>query len=151
VVSPRAALEIPLFDQKQAVIARLEGQLRAALAREGALAIAIRSEVRAVRTRLVVARAVVDRYARVVVPLRQRVVTLSQEQYNAMLLGAHPLLLAKQNEVNAYREFIESLRDYWTARADLERATGGSVPMPKKKTAAIPSATESPVTAGVRP
>ena len=131
VVGPRAELEIPLFDQRQAVIARLEGQLRAALARESALAIGIRSEVRAVRTRLAVARAVVDRYARVVVPLRQRVVMLSQEQYNAMLLGAPQLLLAKQNEENTYREFIESLRDYWTARAELERVTGGIVPMPK--------------------
>jgi cobalt-zinc-cadmium efflux system outer membrane protein len=144
-------LEVPIFDQKQAVIARLEAQLRAVLARESALAIAIRSEVRAVRTRLVVTRAVVDRYARVVVPLRQRVVMLSQEQYNAMLLGAHPLLLAKQNEMNAYREFIESLRDYWTARADLERATGGSVPMAKKTTSAMPNAAPSAAPAGVRP
>jgi len=31
--------------------------------------------------------------------------------------------------VNACRELIEALRDYWTARADLERATGGTVPM----------------------
>jgi cobalt-zinc-cadmium efflux system outer membrane protein len=135
VVGPQVGVEIPLFDQKQAVIARLEGQARAALARETALAIAVRSEVRAVRTRLVVARALVDRYARIVVPLRQRVVALSQEQYNAMLLGAHQLLLAKQNEVNAYREFIESLRDYWTARSDLGRVTGGDVPMPKAKRA----------------
>jgi outer membrane protein, heavy metal efflux system len=131
VLGPRAEIEIPLFDQKQAVIARLEGHLRAALARETALAVAIRSEVRAVRTRVVVARAVVDRYAKVVVPIRQRVVTLSQEQYNAMLLGAYQLLIARQNEVNTYREFIESLRDYWTARADLGRVTGGIVPMPK--------------------
>jgi cobalt-zinc-cadmium efflux system outer membrane protein len=140
VIGPRAEIELPLFDQKQAVIARLEGKVRAALARESALAIAVRSEVRAVRTRLVVARAVVDRYAKVVVPLRQRVVMLSQEQYNAMLLGAHQLLLAKQNEVNAYREFIESLRDYWTARADLERVTGGIVPMPKNGANAAPMA-----------
>jgi cobalt-zinc-cadmium efflux system outer membrane protein len=147
VIGPRAELEIPLFDQKQAVIARLEGQLRAALARESALAVAVRSEVRAVRTRLAVARAVVDRYAKVVVPLRQRVVTLSQEQYNAMLLGAPQLLIAKQNEVNAYREFIESLRDYWTARADLERVTGGVVPMPKSQAGAPPPAPEK----GVRP
>ena len=118
---------------------RLEGQLRAALARETALAIAIRSEVRAVRTRLVVARAVVDRYAKVVVPLRQRVVTLSQEQYNAMLVGPYQLLVARQNEVTAYREFIESLRDYWTARADLGRVTGGVVPVPKAKPGATPT------------
>ncbi|HMJ53793.1 MAG TPA: TolC family protein [Polyangiaceae bacterium] len=147
VLGPRAELEIPLFDQKQAVIARLEAQLRAALARETALAIAIRSEVRAVRTRLAVARTVVDRYAKVVVPLRQRVVTLSQEQYNAMLLGAYQLLVARQNEVNTYREFIESLRDYWTARADLERVTGGIVPMPKSQSREAPSAPQT----GARP
>ena len=74
-------------------------------------------------------RTLVERYAKVVVPLRERAVALSQEQYNAMLLGTYQLLQTKQNEVNAYREFIEALRDYWTARADLERATGGTVPM----------------------
>jgi cobalt-zinc-cadmium efflux system outer membrane protein len=147
VVGPRAELEIPIFDQKQAVIAKLEGQLRAALARESALAVAIRSEVRAVRTRVVVARAVVDRYATVVVPLRQRVVSLSQEQYNAMLLGAPQLLMAKQAEVNAYREFIESLKDYWIARSELARVTGGIVPMPKTKPAIAPPA----MGGGVRP
>lgn len=127
VAGPNASLELPLFDQKQAMIARLEAQTRAALARETAIAVDIRSEVRAAAGRLVAARAVVDRYAKVVVPLRQRVVELSRQQYNAMLLGAYQLLQAKQNEVNAYREFIEALRDYWTARAELERATGGAL------------------------
>jgi outer membrane protein, heavy metal efflux system len=128
VAGPSAALEIPLFDQKQAVIARLEGQLRASLARETAFAVDVRSEVRAARSRLMATRAVVERYAKVVVPLRERVVALTQEQYNAMLVGAYQLLQAKQNEVIAYRELIEALRDYWDARADLERATGGTAP-----------------------
>jgi cobalt-zinc-cadmium efflux system outer membrane protein len=128
VAGPGVGVELPLFDQKQAVIARLEGQLRAALARETALAVDIRSEVRSARSRVLAARAVVDRYARVVVPLRQRVVALTQERYDAMLLGTYQLLQAKQSEVTAYREFIEALRDYWIARADLERAAGGTVP-----------------------
>jgi cobalt-zinc-cadmium efflux system outer membrane protein len=127
VAGPNASLELPLFDQKQAVIARLEARMRAALARETALAVDIRSEVRSAGGRLLAARAVVDRYAKVVIPLRQRVVELSQQQYNAMLLGAYQLLQVKQNEVNAYREFIEALRDYWTARAELERTTGGAL------------------------
>jgi cobalt-zinc-cadmium efflux system outer membrane protein len=45
-----------------------------------------------------------------------------------MLLGAYQLIASKQAEVNAYREFIEALRDYWFARADLEHATGGALP-----------------------
>jgi cobalt-zinc-cadmium efflux system outer membrane protein len=128
VAGPGVGVELPIFDQKQAVVARLEGRLRAALAREAALAVDVRSEVRAARTRVVAARAVVDRYAKVVVPLRERVVALTGERYNAMLLGAYQLLQAKQGEVTAYREFIEALRDYWVARADLERAAGGTVP-----------------------
>lgn len=132
VAGPNASLEVPLFDQKQAVIARLEARTHGALARETALAVDIRSEVRDARQRLVATRAVVERYAKVVVPLRRRVVALAQEQYNAMLLGTYQLLQAKQGEVGAYREFIEALRDYWIARANLERAAGGPlVPAPQ--------------------
>jgi cobalt-zinc-cadmium efflux system outer membrane protein len=129
VAGPNVGVELPVFDQKRAVIARLEGQLRAALARETALAVDVRSEVRAARSRLLATRAVVERYAKVVVPLRRRVVALTLEQYGAMLVGAYQLLQAKQNEVSSYREFIEALRDYWLARAELERATGGSLPV----------------------
>jgi len=95
---------------------------------------------------VVATRTVVDRYARVVIPLRQRVVALTLEQYNAMLVGAYQLLQAKQNEVTAYREFIEALRDYWLARADLERATGGSVPSvaPRADASPLPKAGTSP-------
>ena len=126
-VGPTGSVELPIFDQKRAAVARLEAELRAALAREHALAVDVRSEVREAVGRLTASRSVVERYAQVVIPLRQRVVALSQEQYDAMLLGTYQLLQSKQSEVNAYREFIEALRDYWIARADLERATGGAL------------------------
>jgi outer membrane protein TolC len=29
--------------------------------------------------------------------------------------------------VNAGREYVEALRDYWVARAELEKAVGGSL------------------------
>jgi outer membrane protein, heavy metal efflux system len=127
-ITPSASLELPIFDTKQAAIARLEALVRQAQAREEALAVGIRSEVRAARGRLLAMRDVVDRYAKVVVPLREQAVSLSQQRYGAMLLGAYQLLSAKQSEVNAYREFIEALRDYWIARADLERAIGAAIP-----------------------
>jgi outer membrane protein, heavy metal efflux system len=41
-----------------------------------------------------------------------------------MLLGGYQLNQAKQIEFEAYREYIEALRDYWIARSDLERAVG---------------------------
>jgi cobalt-zinc-cadmium efflux system outer membrane protein len=44
-----------------------------------------------------------------------------------MLLGVYQLLMAKQSEVNTYREYIEAVRDYWIARSELSRATGGKL------------------------
>ena len=123
-LGPTVDLELPIFDQKQAEVARLRAQLHAAQHRSDALAIAIRSEVRQARNRLMAARLTIEYYAKTLVPLRERIVTLSQEQYNAMLLGVYQLLQAKQNEITSYREYIEAVRDYWIARADLERAIG---------------------------
>jgi cobalt-zinc-cadmium efflux system outer membrane protein len=126
-LGPNASLELPIFDQKQAAVAKLEAELRVAIARKNELDVNIRSEVREASSRLAATRAVVERYAKVVLPLRDRVVALSQEQYDAMLIGTYQLLQSKQNQVNAYRELIEALRDYWLARANLERATGGAL------------------------
>jgi cobalt-zinc-cadmium efflux system outer membrane protein len=123
-IGPTVDLELPIFDQKQAEVARLRAELHAAEHRADALAIAVRSEVRHARNRLLAARLTIEYLGKTLVPLRERIVTLCQEQYNAMLLGVYQLLQAKQNEVDAYREYIEAVRDYWIARADLERAIG---------------------------
>jgi cobalt-zinc-cadmium efflux system outer membrane protein len=123
-VGPTASVEVPLFDQRQAAIARLEAQLRQAKLHEEALAVEIRSQVRAARARLVATRATAERYKTRLVPLRERIVQLSEQQYHAMLIGPYQLLQAKQNEVAAYRDYIEAVRDYWVARADLEGALG---------------------------
>jgi outer membrane protein, heavy metal efflux system len=127
-VGPTLALELPLFDQKQAAIARLAAEVRQAEQRARALAIDIRSEVRAARDRVLASRAAVEYYQTTLVPLRERIVALSQQQYDAMLLGVYQLLAARRDEVNGYREYIESMRDYWIARSDLERAAGGRLP-----------------------
>jgi len=68
---------------------------------------------------------IVEHYRAVLLPLREKAVQLSQLQYNAMQIGLHQLLAAKQAQVNASREYIEAIRDYWTGRAELERAPHG--------------------------
>jgi hypothetical protein len=45
-----------------------------------------------------------------------------------MLIGAFDLLLAKQNELEAYQKYLEAIRDYWIFRADLQRSLGGRLP-----------------------
>lgn len=121
---PNLTIELPIFDQRQAAIARLESQLRQSQQRLSSLAIDIRSEVRKIRERLLAARNVAKYHHDIILPLRQRIVDESQLYYNGMLIGVYELLLAKQNQVNAGREYIETLRDYWIARSDLERAVG---------------------------
>jgi cobalt-zinc-cadmium efflux system outer membrane protein len=37
------------------------------------------------------------------------------------------LIESKQAQVEAHAQYIAAVRDYWTARADLERAVGGRI------------------------
>jgi len=124
---PSVGIEIPLFDQRQAQIAKLEAHRRQADNELQALAIDVRADVRSSRVRVLTSRGLVEHYGKVIVPLRENVVRFSQEQYDAMLLGVYQLIQAKQAEYEAYREYIEALRDYWIARSDLERAVGARV------------------------
>jgi len=56
---------------------------------------------------------------------REKILELALRHYNAMLKSPFDLLLAKQNEISAERGYIDAVREYWIARADLERAVGG--------------------------
>src|SRR5262249_37548580 len=97
-LGPTVALQLPIFDQKQAAVARVRSELRAAQRRRDALAIDVRVEVRASRTRVQTARATVDYYRTTLIPLRERNVALAQVHYNAMLLGVYQLLQTKRTE-----------------------------------------------------
>lgn len=127
VTGPDLTLELPLFDQRQAAIAELEARLRQHDLRVEAMAIAIRSEVRALANRLLANRRLLEHYRDVVVPLREEIVQLTQEEFNYMLIGAFELILAKRDEYDAYQGYLETLTDYWTTRTELERALGGAL------------------------
>ena len=127
VIGPSVALELPIFDQGQARIAKLVAETRRARRQADALAVEIRSTVRERASALLAARSLSDYLVRVVMPLRERTVMLAQQQYNAMLLGLPQLLAAKQGEIAAWRDYLDSVRDYWVARAELERAVGGAL------------------------
>jgi hypothetical protein len=45
-----------------------------------------------------------------------------------MLTGAFDLIMAKQQEFEAYQKYLEAIRDYWIIRADMQRSLGGSLP-----------------------
>jgi cobalt-zinc-cadmium efflux system outer membrane protein len=133
VFGPSLVLELPIFNQRQAVIARLEAQERQAERRLTALSLTARSEVRLAQAEVLAARQMVDQYREVVLPLRTRIVAQAQLHYNGMLLGLPQLLAVKQNEVEAQARYIAAVRDYWVAHAELERAVGGRIPTNEKQ------------------
>jgi cobalt-zinc-cadmium efflux system outer membrane protein len=128
VTGPALAIELPIFNQRQADIARLEAQLRRSQNRLTAQAIDIRSEVRSLRNRLVMQRNLINHYRGTVLPLREQIVDLTLKKYNYMLTGAFDLLMAKQQEFEAYQKYLEAVRDYWIIRADMQRSLGGRLP-----------------------
>jgi len=126
-IGPSLRIPIPLFNFGQAASARARARFRQNQQKYFALAVQIRSEVRAARDRMLLARQRAEYIKSTVLPLRSRIIQETQLQYNAMHLGVFELLRAKQEEVNAGKEHVEALRDYWVARAELEKAVGGSL------------------------
>ncbi len=122
---PSVAIPIPIFDRGMAGRTRAAASLRMAEQRLHALTVNARSEARAARERLLEARARADYLRTVIVPRRQRILYLTQLEYNAMLRGAFDLIRARQGLSDALREQVLATRDYWLAHTELEAAMSG--------------------------
>lgn len=128
-VGPSVAIPIPLFDQGQARVARAATELRRAQQEYYALAVRIRAIARAVQERL---RGAQDRalyYRDILLPLQERIVNEAQLQYNAMQIGIFQLLRDRERQIEAGVSYVETLRDYWLARAELEQISSGRLPI----------------------
>jgi outer membrane protein, heavy metal efflux system len=124
VVGPYLALDVPIFNQHQGEIAQAQAQLRLANDHLTELSVNVQSDVRLAADRLSSARSAADLASGTLLPLRKRATELTQQKYNGMLTGLYTLLAARQDELSADRDATEALRDYWIARADLDRAMG---------------------------
>ena len=127
-LGPTLAIELPIFNQRQGMIARLEAERARAARRLEELAVDARSEVREATAKLGVYRRASQQYRTGLLPARARVLEQAQLEYNGMQLGLYELLAAKREQIEGARAYIETVRDYWMARADLERALGGKMP-----------------------
>jgi len=147
VVGPTVQIPIPLFDTGSAKVSRAEGAWRQAIRRYASLSLRVRGEVRSALLRLHAARIRATRFRTRILPLRGRIVVQTQLQYNAMQVGIFELLQSRQMQIDAGREYIQSLLEYWIARTDLEKATGGridSLPASNPTTAGPTSPGEQP-------
>lgn len=126
-MGPSFRLEIPIFNQGQSRLARAAAELRRAENRLASLAVEIRSQTRELRDRLISLRDMAKFYHDDLLPTRIKIVNKALLEYNAMQLSPYELFLAKSQEVEAERNYINTLRDYWITRAKLERAVGGKL------------------------
>jgi cobalt-zinc-cadmium efflux system outer membrane protein len=127
-IGPSVSVPIPIFDQGQARIARASAELRRAQHEYHAIAVRIRATSRALVERV---RGAGDRalyYRDIVLPLHERIVSEAQLQYNAMQVGIFDLLRDRQEQIEAAVEYVEILREYWMARADLLHLMSGRLP-----------------------
>jgi outer membrane protein TolC len=125
---PTLEFELPLFDQQQGTVARAEARLADARARHAASALAARNEIAAGTERLAIARTIAAQHRDVLLPALGSVVERRQERFNFMLQGPFELFDSKRDELGAWQDWLESVRDYWIARTALRAATGGLRP-----------------------
>lgn len=118
-------VELPLFDRGQGTATSLDAEFDALLEAYYGLAVDVRSAAREVRSRVVSAHARARQYQDVILPAQRRVTEQTLLQYNAMQLGIFELLEARRAELRAELEYVDTLREYWTAIAALDALRAG--------------------------
>jgi cobalt-zinc-cadmium efflux system outer membrane protein len=126
-LGPAFSAEIPIFNYGQAARLRLRAELRQAQDELASLEIRILSEVREAHKLLMNNLSVINDYRDQIIPLQSKILESSEELYNVMGLGIDRLLENKRQELQAYSNYILSLRNYWMARVQLDRALGGKL------------------------
>src|SRR5258708_1190899 len=124
---PSFAIELPIFNQGQARIARGEAALRQSQDKCEALAVDVRSQIRELRDELTSKREIARFYQDELLPGQRRILNESLLNYNAMDIGNFELFTTKAEEASTEREYVNAVRDYWITRAELERAVGGNL------------------------
>ena len=131
-LGPSLSIQLPIFDQGQGPIARAQSLKTWGDAEQRRLTQAVTGAVQLARQRVKNARDRAQDYRNQIIPQRQTVVARVQEEQNYMLVGVFELFAAKRAEFDAYEGYLDALRDYWVARADLERTVGAALPSDAK-------------------
>jgi cobalt-zinc-cadmium efflux system outer membrane protein len=129
-LGPAAALELPLFDQNQAQIARAELELAARLKEREALQAEVRQEVRAAHDRAVVVAGATAFAIDELVPQAERSAALAARAYELGDATVLTLLQAQRHTLEAHRTRVAALLESALASSELERAAGAPLAGP---------------------
>jgi outer membrane protein TolC len=119
-IGPTVAFDVPLWDQRQAEILQADASLRSATRSLEAAVLEARQQVRRHAGAVASMRRLIERYERDLLPYHQRAA--------AGLGPGRPDQAQRVNTrlalLEAQREHLELLRDYWVARSALAHAAG---------------------------
>ncbi|MDD5458562.1 MAG: TolC family protein [Phycisphaerae bacterium] len=130
---PTLNIGLPIFDRKQAAIARKEAQLRQSKKQTEALEQSVLLDVWTAFNQTHLKAQMAEHYKESVVKLQQRTMELSQNYYENMLIGPYALLSAKQEEIETRLEYADILSQCWLANIQLENAVGKTLSQPTKQ------------------
>ena len=123
------SVELPLFDWGDAKLAKAQAIYMQALNRAAQTAIEARSEVRQAYYGYRSSYDIARHYRDAIVPARKRISEENQLRYNGMLIGVFELLADARSQIASVNGYIEALRDFWLAQADLDMALVGKPSM----------------------
>ena len=136
------SVELPLFDWGGARVAKAEALYMQAVNRTAETAVNARSEVRGAYANYRSSYEIARHFRDEIVPLKKRISEENQLRYNGMLIGVFELLADARSQIASVNGYIEALRDFWLAQAELDMAligSPGTVAMPGMRGAALPT------------
>lgn len=134
-LGPSISLELPLFNQGDGRVLRAQARLERSRAELERLQAEAGQEITLAQARVVAMHALARRYTQDYIPLRERIVRHTLERTNTALAGPFELIRARQQEYDTDQQYLETLRDYWLARTELERQVGARLPFAPPATA----------------
>jgi cobalt-zinc-cadmium efflux system outer membrane protein len=128
VLGPGFDIQLPIFDQNQAQIAKAQYRIRQARKNLQALEGKVREEVIGDLERINFHQVQVQTFREKIIPFREKAIGYAEKWVNAMQLNRLYLLEAQKGLLQSRREYLESLMERQKALVDLELHMGGKLP-----------------------
>lgn len=123
-LGPAIALEVPVFDQNQAQVAKAEYRYAQALTRLESVAAHVAQQVRGAYERYSMAQDTARLYRTELLPLREASLDLARESFAAGKTGFLSVLEAQDRLLTARREYVDRLEIVALSIPELEAACG---------------------------
>jgi outer membrane protein TolC len=128
VLGPGFDIQVPIFDQNQAQIAKAHYRIRRDRKSLQALEGRVREEVTSDLERIHLHQTRVYQFREKIIPLREKAVEYSERWVKAMQLNRLYLLEAQKGLLQSRRDYLQALMGRQEALVDLELHMGGKVP-----------------------